>query len=537
MTEPVEPPHDVSVPTTRPAKGKWKEPSDSPVASSSAPEELAPQPSFSLADPERVRLNVLPLPADVKTVAKAVEFLSNLVTSHLIRLEDEVITLRSVLSGDRDEEAVLLGSLRRDVDALQASASSCLTSDHAFRAVYDTFGAGRTALNDLAQGLDDVRMDIAGLQHLPWVTTYDPLPPLAPRPTFPAVTADPGLPAPKRSASSGPPDGSASMRAPASDGAGASDAGSPSSPAMSASTAFTAKASVSEALHVRPVGNDMSPREIYDLLVGNSAVQIGSQQVLSVSRVGAGDDTLEVVFTNRGTASRWVSQWLSAACPEVFSGLSVYVRSPARAAPDLSAVFARASWNITGDVPLELRSSTPAAWLSEHDIICLQECNLWPDQELSLPFPDTRYSVVRCLPVASMQQPGGGVVVFVRHGVPLVVCAELSNRVRICSLELFLLVVAYVAPAGSPWLAAAAGPPVKRFCEVVVFNCMNGDLIQACIFAMLTTTRRTAAPLKVTRLTSLPFAVFLCHPVPGPLSAKPVVKGDDEVPLRVDRYR
>ncbi|KAI0056171.1 hypothetical protein BV25DRAFT_1921180 [Artomyces pyxidatus] len=119
----------------------------------------------------------------------------------------------------------------------------------------------------------------------------------------------------------------------------------------------------------------------------------------------------------------------------------------------------------------DVRSSDLATWLFEHDIVCLQESHLWPDQELSLPYPDTHRCVARSRPVVSMRQPGGGVLVFVRSTVTFDVRAGLSGPdLIVLDLVPILLVVAYVAPAGSPWLAATPLPPVARFCEIVTLR-------------------------------------------------------------------
>ncbi|KAI0056170.1 hypothetical protein BV25DRAFT_1921179 [Artomyces pyxidatus] len=105
---------------TSAAKGKGKALAEQPTASSCSAAELSSQPSFSLSDVELSRLHFLLHPADVKTVAKSIDFLSNIVASHIARPETNIAKLRADVSDDRDADAVILASLRRDLGAIEA---------------------------------------------------------------------------------------------------------------------------------------------------------------------------------------------------------------------------------------------------------------------------------------------------------------------------------------------------------------------------------------------------------------------------------
>ncbi|TFY75202.1 hypothetical protein EWM64_g8810 [Hericium alpestre] len=175
--------------------------------------------------------------------------------------------------------------------------------------------------------------------------------------------------------------------------------------------------------------------------------------------------------------------------------------------------------NVHGDLLLKLCMPAFVSWAFSHDILVLQETHLVPEQHDSLPYLASHSCLPFSRPASShFCSQGGGVLVFVHHGLPFHVRPDFCEPdLTVVNFDSFLLIAAYVPLPSSPWHAHSLVSPFSHF-EEVVSSCaasmrpllVLGDL-NACIglsSPALGAARRSADHVLNTRGRHL---LALCH--------------------------
>ncbi|TFY78660.1 hypothetical protein EWM64_g5349, partial [Hericium alpestre] len=188
----------------------------------------------------------------------------------------------------------------------------------------------------------------------------------------------------------------------------------------------------------------------------------------TIDRVGGSG--LHMYFSVAGMARMWADAWIGVnmggfrhVTVEVVGGV------PAPLAFGSGVTITITCLNVHGDVLLKLCMPSFVSWAFSRNVLVLQETHLVPEQHDSLPYLPSH----SCLPFSQPASPhfrsqGGGVLVFVCHGLPFRARSDLCEPdIAVVDFNTFVLVTAYIPPLSSPWHAHLPILPYSCFEKVV----------------------------------------------------------------------
>ncbi|GBE82387.1 Ribonuclease H1 [Sparassis crispa] len=231
-------------------------------------------------------------------------------------------------------------------------------------------------------------------------------------------------------------------------------------------------------MRLGPIAWDLSQARAQLLAIVHASGSPSSFPTSDIIETRPDDDHqyLCIVFRSSVAADAFVDAWRRN-CPAQYNFVVPHLL------PRGHCTIRLLSWNVNGRLALKLTDSMFVSYLFQYDVLLLQETHLRPEEHDVLIFPE-EYDMIavsrRNTP--TMQQPGGGVAIFLRCQIPRIVLTSLcTDDMLVVDLNVCILINVYLPPETSPWNLLPPAQPEQRLKETlaVLGRCPDKPIIVA----------------------------------------------------------
>lgn len=147
-----------------------------------------------------------------------------------------------------------------------------------------------------------------------------------------------------------------------------------------------------------------------------------------------------------------------------------------RSDPD-PCIYKVAAWNVHGSAQLKLTDEPFCDYICRWDVVFLLETHLYPGEEDTITLDGYDMFAVSRPMTPNMTRRGGGVLALVRHGLPFVFEAALTQSdILVLRCGQVYFVSAYLPPSTSPWCQTTVSP-VQRLRETLSICETRGQVV------------------------------------------------------------